>query len=225
MKTKTNTLVLTLVILFSLIFSLNTFAGKKNVELSTSEPDAEIIVDGRMLGKGYVNIIIPKDVCVTVYIVKTGFLTETMEFCNQKYRSEPPKKYFVKMTRDDAYDASVLTDIANVSIELRTEREELEAWKLMSQIITSYFDIIEITDRETGYLRTSWVIKSYKQNTIRTRLLITLGDSDPLMYKVKLICEESQEPGTSVKKDEKFKEWDRVLRKYENVIEELKARL
>lgn len=214
-----------LTVLLSLVFSFNAFAGKKTIELSTSETDAEIIVDGRMLGKGYVKIIIPKDVCVTVYIVKTGFLTETMEFCNQKYRAEPPKKYFVKMTRDDAYDASVLTDIANVSIELRTEREELEAWRLISQIVTSYFDIIEITDRETGYLRTSWVIKSYKQNTIRTRLLITLGQIDPLMYKVKLISEESKTAGTSVKSDEKFKEWDRVLRKYESVIEELKARL
>lgn len=225
MGIKTKNIMLALATVLMLTFSIEAMAGKKTIELSTSEADAEIIVDGRMLGKGNVRIIIPKDACITVYVVKTGFLTENMEFCNQKNHAEPPKSFHVKMKRDDAFDASVQTDIANVNIEIRTEREEKDAWKIMSQIITSYFDIIEITDRETGYLRTSWVTKYYKQNTIRTRLILKQGQSEPLMYKVKLICEESNESGTSVKKDEKFREWDRVLRMYEDIIPELKTRL
>jgi hypothetical protein len=32
-------------------------------------------------------------------------------------------------------------------------------------------------------------------------------------------------PGTSVKSDELFREWDRVLRKFENIQEELRSRL
>lgn len=32
----------------------------------------------------------------------------------------------------------------------------------MPPIATSYFDYIEITDRETVYLRTSWVLIKYK---------------------------------------------------------------
>lgn len=225
MAIKTKNVILTFATLLMLTFSVDAMAGKKKVELSSSESDAEIIVDGRILGRGNVSIIIPKDACVTIYVVKTGFLTETLEYCNKKNHSEPPKSIHVKMKRDDAYDASVQTDIANINIEIRTEREEKDAWKLMSQIITSYFDIIEITDRETGYLRTSWVTKSYEQNTIRTRLILKQGQSEPLMYKVKLISEESQEASTSVKKDEKFREWDRVLRTYEDIIDELKSRL
>ena len=129
------------------------------------------------------------------------------------------------MKRDDAYDASIQTDIANIDIELKTTMDEVDAWKLISMIITSYFDVIEVTDRETGYLRTSWVIQTFKQNTIRTRLIIKLGDTDPLTYKVKLVSEESRAPGTSVKSDELYREWDRVLRKYGNVFDELQSRL
>ncbi len=129
------------------------------------------------------------------------------------------------MQPDDAYDASVQTDIANIDIEIKTSLEEIQAWKLLSQIITTHFDVIEITDRETGYLRTSWVVQSFMQNTIRTRIIVKLGNSNPLAYKVKLVSEESRVPGTSVKSDELYREWDRVLRKYENIIGEMRARL
>jgi hypothetical protein len=102
---------------------------------------------------------------------------------------------------------------------------EEDAWKLISMIITSYFDVIEVTDRETGYLRTSWVVQSFQQNTIRTRIIVKLGDTDPLTYKIKLVSEESRHPGTSVKSDELYRDWDRVLRKYSGVIDELQSRV
>ena len=129
------------------------------------------------------------------------------------------------MKRDDAFDASIQTDIANVDINLSSNKSEEETWKLISQIIMSYFDVIEVTDRETGYLRTSWVVQTFKQNTIRTRVIVKLGSSNPLTYKVKLVSEQSGRAATSVKSDELFKEWDRVLRKYQSVLDELQNRL
>jgi len=56
-------------------------------------------------------------------------------------------------------------------------------------------------------------------------MIVKLGDTDPLTYKIKLVSEESKKPGTSVKNDELYREWDRVLRKYSNVIDELQSRL
>ena len=47
----------------------------------------------------------------------------------------------------------------------------------------------------------------------------------PLYYKIKLISEQSGEAGTSPKSDEKFQEWNRVLRKYEGVVTEIQNRL
>jgi hypothetical protein len=56
-------------------------------------------------------------------------------------------------------------------------------------------------------------------------MIVKLGDTDPLTYKIKLISEESKKPGTSVKSDELYREWDRVLHKYSNVIDELQSRM
>jgi hypothetical protein len=201
------------------------FAGKKKIIFSTSEPDAQIYIDGKLMGSGQVEVIVLSNSCVTVRVEKVGFLVETINFCNKKESAVPPKSYYAQMRRDDAYDASVQTDIANIDIEIKTSKDELDAWKLLSQIITSYFDVIEVTDRETGYLRTAWVVQSFQQNTIRSRIIVKLGNSDPLVYKVKLVSEESRAPGTSVKSDELFREWDRVLRKFENIQEELRSRL
>ena len=131
------------------------------------------------------------------------------------------------MKRDDAEEASVKTDQANVdfAVEVNPKFVPTDAWKLATQIVTDYFDAIEVSDKETSYLRTAWSIQTFQQNTIRTRLIIKLGNSNPLTYKVKLVSENSGASGTSVKSDEQYREWDRVLRKYQNIISDFATRL
>lgn len=222
MKTFTKGFLLLLVLV---LIGPGAFAGKKIVKLGVSEPDAKILLDGKLMGSGQLDIVVLSNTCVNIKIQKIGFLTETITFCNKSNYAPPPKTYYLEMKKDDAYDATEATDMANIDIEIKTNKPEVEAWKLISQIITSSFDVIEVTDRETGYLRTSWVIQTFKQNTIRTRMIVKLGGSDPLSYKVKLISEQSGMPQTSVKSDELFKEWDRVLRKYKEIINEIQTRL
>ena len=202
------------------------YSGKKKVELGTSETDAEIYINGKLVGKGSAVITVPNDDCVTVIAKKVGFLTERIEFCNKKKMTRPPKTYYIEMKHDDAYDASIQTDIANVDIELKVNNMEKDrAWKLINQIVLSYIDVIEMTDKETGYLRTAWSLKTFKQNTVRTRIIVKEASSDPLTFKVKLVSEASGLPMVSVKSDELFKEWDRVLRSYSDVIGEFQARI
>ena len=216
---------LILAALFILLSGSDALAAKKKIRFVASEPDAKIFVDGKLMGTSPLDIIVPAYACIIVRVEKTGFLTETIEFCNKPDFAKPPKNYSLMMQKDDAYDASEATDIANIDIEIKTNKPELEAWQLLSQIITNYFDVVEVTDRETGYLRTSWVIQTFKKNTIRTRMIVKLGSTTPLAYKIKLVSEESQKPMTSVKDDEYFREWDRVLRKYKEVIFEVQSRL
>ena len=200
--------------------------GKKRVELGVSESDAEIYVNGKMIGKGSAEVTVPSDDCVTVIVKKVGFLSEKIEFCNKKKMTKPPKTHYIEMKRDDAYDASIQTDIANIDIELKVENmDKDQAWKLINQIVLSYIDVIEMTDKETGYLRTSWSLKTFKQNTVRTRIIVKEASTDPLVFKVKLVSESSGLPMVSVKSDELFKEWDRVLRSYSNLISEFQARV
>jgi hypothetical protein len=162
---------------------------------------------------------------VNVKVEKLGYLIGLIEFCNKPGITAPPKTYFYQMEKDDAYDATEATDVANVDIEIKTTKKEDDAWKLLSQIITTYFDVIEVTDKSTGYLRTAWVVQTFKQKTIRTRIIVKLASTDPLAYKIKLVSEVAGAGQVSVKSDELFKEWDRILRKYKEIIREAQTRL
>ena len=200
--------------------------GKMKVEIGVSESDAEIYVNGKLIGKGSAEVTVPKDDCVTVIIRKIAYLEERIEFCNKKDMSKPPKSHYVEMKRDDSYDASIQTDIANVDIEIKCNTMSKDkAWKLINQIVLNYIDVIEMKDKETGYLRTAWSLKTFRQNTVRTRMIVKESSSDPLIFKVKLISESSGLPMTSAKSDELYKEWDRVLRSYSDVISEFQARI
>jgi hypothetical protein len=199
----------------------------QSVMISTSEPDAEIIVDGQTLGRGNLKVKIPKNACTDVKIVKPGYLKYEQTYCNKRGQTEPPKKQFFDMQKDDAEEASIKTDQANVdfSVEINKNQDPNEVWRRITQVVTDYFDAIEVSDKETNYLRTAWSIQSFQQNTIRSRIIIKLAKSNPLTIKVKLVSEYSGAPLTSVKADEQFHEWDRVLRKYQNVISDFTTRL
>jgi len=224
MKTKT-VFALALVAIFIAISGIDAFAGKKKIEFRVSEPDAKIYVNGDYVGEGQTELIIEKDECIKVKVEKLGYLTENIEYCNIKGKEPLPKDYRLIMQIDDAFEASAPLDIVNEDFEIKTQKPEEEAWKLLSQIVTNYMDVIEVTDRETGYLRTAWESKHFKRNTIRTRIIIKLASSDPLSYKIKIVSEESGEHMTSVKDDHHFTEYNRVMRKYKDVITEMQSRL
>lgn len=210
-----------------IVIALPFFAAAQTVQISASENDAKIIVDGQNLGTGNLKVKVPKNGCVNVKIVKAGFLKYEQTYCNKKGMTEPPKKQFFDMKKDDAEEASIKTDQANIdfSVEVNRKLDLNDVWKRTNQIVTDYFDAIEVADKETSYLRTAWSVQSFQQNTIRTRLIIKLSKSDPLTFKIKLVSEFSGAPMTSVKADEQFHDWDRVLRKYQNIISDFSTRL
>ena len=199
----------------------------QTVKISASEPDAAIIINGQKVAAGTYKLKIDKKDCYKVKVEKPGFLKYEATVCGKKAGPEPPSTLYFEMKKDDAEEASVKTDQANVDFEIEVNKDldQLEAWKLTTQIVTDYFDAIEVSDKETSYLRTAWSVQSFQQNTIRTRLIIKLAKSSPLTFKVKLNSEYSGANATSVKADEQFRDWDRILRKYKNVISDFSTRL
>jgi len=74
-------------------------------------------------------------------------------------------------------------------------------------------------------MRTAWQVQSFNgKSTIRTRVFVKLGDSNPLKYVIK-ISSERADGLVSVKDDQEFEEWNRILKKYQNIIEEAQSRL
>jgi len=208
--------------LFAGVTSFQEVFASEKIEISCSEQDAKIFVDGVLVGSGQAKVVVGKSSCANVKVSKVGFLTLEKNYCNKKGFAEPPSKDFLKMEVDEAFAASVQTDIANVDISIRPRADASDSWKNLNQIVVSYFDVIELSDKETSYLRTAWSVQAFKSGIVRTRLIVKSAQDG---YKVKLVSEISNVPGATVKNDEAFKEWDRVLRKYEGLISEMQSRM
>lgn len=211
-------LVTTILFVFTSILS---FAGKK-VTINTDE-GGKIFVDGKLIGTNTVKISVESNSSVNVRVEKVGFITAERNYVNNKSNKLPSTDY-IRLEVDDAFENSFTTDLANRDIDVKTSLPELDAWKLLSRIVQGYFDVIEVSDNTTGYLRTAWVVKNFKAATIRTRLIVKAGSTTPLSYKVKLVSEIAPADASS-RADEAFKMWDRVLRSFENVVPEIQSRM
>ena len=198
-------------------------AIKAKKVLINTESNASIFVDGKQVATTTTTIKVPAYTTVNVRVEKNGFITQERNYVNDGNHEIPPKDY-IQLEKDDALENSLVTDLANHDIDIRAVKPEEESWKLINRIITGYFDVIAVTDKATGYMCTAWVVKSFKAATVRTRLIIKTGNSDPLTYKAKIVSEIAK-PGTAASADESFRAWDRLLRSFENAIPELQSRL
>lgn len=198
------------------------------VQINTTPEDASIRVDGRAVGKGSYSLLVKRDQCTEIEVTKDGFDTNKKSYCNKADMSEPPVTDHIRLSEDEAWLSSIRSDQANVNFSIPVNKNlgNDAAWKIIGQIVMEKFDVIEISDPVTGYLRTAWNVKLFGNGkTIRTRCIVKLGNSDPLRYVIKIVSEESIVPGTSVKEDENFKEWDRILNAYKDIIGEIQARI
>ncbi|MBJ6118728.1 hypothetical protein JAO76_11020 [Pontibacter sp. BT310] len=198
------------------------------VKITTAPADANIEVAGKILGVGKYDLKVPKNDCVEVRVVKDGFIRFIKNYCNQTNMQEPPLTEFVEMAEDEAYNSSISTDMANVRITIPVNKTIApeDAWRTLSSIITRSFDVLETVDYNTGYLTTSWQVQNFNgMSTIRTRMIVSSGgNSNELTYVVKIISQRT-DGVISVKEDQLFSDWGRLLKRYGGIIEELQSRL
>lgn len=201
------------------------------VKITTAPNDAAIEIGGKRVGNGSYDLKVPINSCVEVRVSKDGFIRYVKNYCNQANMQEPPTADFLEMQVDEAYTSSVSSDLANVriTVPVKVGIAPEESWKILSSIITGYFDILETVDYNTGYLTTSWQVQNFQSSIIRTRVIVSSGgNSDQVAYAIKLISQEAFLDGknaVTVKDDEKFQDWARILKKYDGLIQEIQARL
>lgn len=205
--------------------NLDGFVGKKKIKLTCSQSDAEIYVNDQLLSKGNVEIEIPNEGCATVHVEKVGYISEDIEFCNKDNLEKLPKSHHFNLIKDEAYDATITSDIVNIDHKIAAKEGKDKAWVTINQVVLDNFDAIEMADKETGYIRTDWVVKRFKHSAVRTRFIVKQFSSNPLVFKVKLASEHTMNSNAGSRHDEHFKEWDRILRKYANIESELDARV
>ena len=195
-------------------------------KLHTTPASASIKVDGRIVGNGDFPLTVPLGQCVEVIASADGFVPVKKQYCNQTNMPEPPPEEHLALQQDEAYGAATLSDQANVNftLEVNPAKTVDQAWSTISQIILNKFDVLEITDKETGYMRTAWEVNYFTNSTVRTRVIVKLGSARPLKYVVKIASEHA--PGhQNAKDDEAFQEWGWIHNSYKDIVTELQARL
>jgi hypothetical protein len=194
------------------------------INLTATPSNADIKVNDRVMAQGVYSVFVANNGCVMVEVVAKSYAKQKRQICAA---DDPPANLSIDLPFDESYTSSVQSDQANVNftIEVSPKLTPDAAWRVISQVILGKFDVLEITDKETGYMRTAWEVTKFNHSLVRTRVIVKLGDSNPLKYVVKVNTEHSDDETATVKDDEKFQEWDRVLNSYKDLISELQGRL
>ena len=202
------------------------FAAEK-VTITTNPQSAKIYVNGVKMGSGSLEVTIPSNQCVTVQVTEDGFLSEERTYCKKRGVTPPPKNDYIQLDVDDSYTSSIQSEFANIDITLgiKKDRTRDEAWRIIVSTILGRFDILEMNDEKSGYLRTNWIGVTYKRNTVRMRVIVKQTGDEPLQYKMKFITEISGRSGTPFTADEQFAPFGRILKKYDGFLEEMQTKL
>src|SRR3546814_2179498 len=100
-------------------------AKKRTVTIST-ESGANLFVDGKQV-TAPAKIKIDKHATVNIRVEKVGFVTEIRNYENNGV-NVIPKTDFIQLAKDEAYENSFTTNLANQDIDIRQSRSADESW-------------------------------------------------------------------------------------------------
>lgn len=209
-------------------------AKPKKLKIMVSPSDTQIFVDGNYVGDGVVEVTFDKTDFMAIKMEKEGYLTQEARV----YKADKRTAVSYTMRLDKFYEASIPSGLVNkfftvtVSPEYYTvdksgKKDADKAWKLIHQILLSYFEEMGITDYSSGFVQTPWAYERFSESkqVIRTRVTVKqLGVSDDnLVFQIKISSE--QAPLVGMSNDNSYREVVRLLKKYEPLLSEFQSRL
>lgn len=182
--------------------------------------DADISINNEQVGKGKYDVSFENTNKVLITLSRVGYETATYTLL----KSDPNQTITYEMDVDEAYENSEGGESASqyanrwVPIKVRSNLSEEEAWLRMISIVRENFDQLEKTDKSSGWIKTFPAVTSYKTSDVRTTLEICPSyATGERQYKVRLSFEKRKK-GSG---DEGWEKYDRLLKKYKDVIPNL----
>jgi len=216
----------TLVLIIGFILPRVAVAQFGNVKTIHVTPEnAKIFYNGHEVGNGTYQIKFKKsDDFAVLKFEAPGYITKTVKV----FKNNPNKTISFSLSKDEAMANSIGgedgVDVANkfFLVQAKDGMTENDVWKRIVNIAINYFENVEVMDKDAGWIKTAWVYDNFSSQSVRTRLEIRhqYSGGDQLSYKVKLYSEIAE---GSTKKDEDFQQYDRVLRKYNDIVTELQT--
>ena len=207
-----------------LLACLTSFAAKK-MTINVIPETAKIYIDGQFVNTGSYQVKFNKN--TDFYVVKVeapGYITRT----HRLLKSDPKSTVLYTLPEDEAMMASIGSDdgvdIANkwFDVTCRKGLSEAQIWKRLMSVCTNYFDNIEVRDKSAGWIKSSWRLSKFRYQTVRTRLEIRMSftDEDVVSYRVRLSV---QIKDNDCRGENCYKSYDRVLRTFDPMIQELQT--
>lgn len=188
-----------------------------------------IEVNGKQVGTGEYKLKLLRGSNAKISVEKPGYVTYHTTVFNTETDVAPPPFITLhenseEMPIDESFQSSVETELANrdFGLEVPSTMNEQDAWRLISSVIYSKFDALELADALTSYLRTAWVYKRYASRTVRTRVIVKIKNRNPLRYSLKIQSEEcSDAANLGNKDDDHYNTWNLVLNVYSDIFAEV----
>jgi len=197
----------------------------KRITIKTIPESAQIWIDGQLVGEGTYKVKFDKDnEFYVVSVKKPGYISKRFRLL----KSNPNNSVVYTLHVDEAMEASTGSEngaaIANqwMDITCRKGMKEDIIWKRLMNICTNYFSNVQVRDKSAGWIKTAWKVTPFTHQTVRTRMEIRINfvDEDVTSYQARIISEIKDNDCYG---DNCYEPYDRVLKKYEPMIEELQT--
>lgn len=204
------------------IGAISAHAQKKTIIVQPET--AKIFVNGSEVGTGTYMLKFNRNTDFFMLRFEApGYLDRSVKL----FKDNPNKTISYSLVVDEAERNSVGSDsetgeIVNkwFDVTCREGLTEDVVWKRLMNIAVNNFDEIEVRDKDAGWIRTAWVITKFPEQVVRTRLEIRMSfmGEGKMSYRVRL---ESQIKDRDCSGNNCFVKYDRVLKKYVDVIQQL----
>lgn len=208
-----------LLLAIALVVSLSSSAQGKAKTINVVPDKAKIIMGGAEVGQGSYSLNIGRQDYVMLRLTCPGYVDRVVRV----YRNDKRNAITFTLEEDESFSASeASSDLANkyMTVIVREGLTSDVVWKRLILTISELFPNLEVNDKEAGWIRSAWEVERFAYVTVKTRIEIKeIMGADTPRYRVRLQSEiANNECGTH---DECFKAWDRVLKTYNQSINDL----
>ena len=194
----------------------NTLA--RDYVIKTTPIDAVITIDGTNVSKGQYTLSLYRNEFKIADVSREGYFSNSVTVKG----TDNPGIVNVNLIEDDSWVASApASDIANKNIRInaRSEEEDDDIWYTLMRYASDYFGDFTVSDKNIGWAKSTWVIKTFSQIKVRTRLEIKRNPGNRREFTVYISSEYAKKDCGD---DECYKVWDRVLKTYVELPNALK---
>lgn len=202
------------------------FAQKKTIFVIPE--NAKIYYNGSEVATGTYTIKFKRDEDFAMLKFEApGYISRTVKLFKENPKNTISYELFEDEAMLNSIGESEGVDLANkyFSVTCKKGMSEDIAWKRLMNIAITNFENVEVRDKSAGWIKTGWVNTVFAYQIVRTRLEIQLQftEENELSYRVRISSEiADKDCGFS---NQCFVKYNRILRKYEQVVSELQTSL